>query len=316
MRYEEIAVSDLREHPENNKWFTDIKDTSETFWREFKDNIENMGIIEPLIVNEETMEVISGNQRLKACRELGIEKVDCVLIADEDTETEVRKMITSNVMRRDIDPIMLFDYIGILRKGYNGKSRKKDEVENRPEVSIRDIANETRQDRALVSAGVKFNALSPEDKEEIRRWYAEQEKPPTNKDLIERVKDAEQISKEMKEKITALDQSVKNRDEAIKEIKADLRATKETLKEEKKKDAQQRAIVRLEDKFDAIRKDAESIATDIAGFMRQMEKLEITELHGIDAAITDSKLQQVVREIERLYGYFNKNLLEGNNGNS
>ena len=117
MNYKEnMAVSKLMEHPENKKLFKDIKETNPTFWLEFLDSIRQDGIIEPLIVNKNTMQVRSGNQRLKAALELGLETVPVLLIDETTTDDEIRKMISSNVYRRTIDPFAMFEYIGRLRK--------------------------------------------------------------------------------------------------------------------------------------------------------------------------------------------------------
>jgi len=117
---ENMSVNKLIEHPQNKKLFKDIKETNPTFWAEFVDSIKQDGIIEPLIVNRETMQVRSGNQRLKAAIELGLETVPVLLIDETTTDDEIRKMISSNVFRRTIDPFAMFEYIGRLRKNHSG----------------------------------------------------------------------------------------------------------------------------------------------------------------------------------------------------
>ena len=119
MKLKQIDISELKEHPKNRDYFKDIADASEEMWEAFKDNINELDLIEPLLVNEITMEVISGNQRFKACKELGRATVPCLLIRPEDGK-ELRMMISSNVMRRELDPFTLFEYIAMMRRGSTG----------------------------------------------------------------------------------------------------------------------------------------------------------------------------------------------------
>jgi hypothetical protein len=70
---DKINVQLLREHPRNKEFFDDIDGER---WEEFKESIKTSGIIVPLIVTEDNI-VISGNQRLRAAKELGLSEVPC-----------------------------------------------------------------------------------------------------------------------------------------------------------------------------------------------------------------------------------------------
>ena len=72
-----INVSLLKEHPRNKEFFDDIQGQA---WQDFLESIRTSGIITPLIVTrneDETYTVISGSQRLRTAKELGIEEVPC-----------------------------------------------------------------------------------------------------------------------------------------------------------------------------------------------------------------------------------------------
>jgi len=77
----------LKVHPKNNEFFDDISGQE---YEQFKTSIQNEGILTPLIVAPD-MTVISGHQRLKACRELGFEMVP--IIIRQDIKTEDDKMV-------------------------------------------------------------------------------------------------------------------------------------------------------------------------------------------------------------------------------
>jgi ParB-like chromosome segregation protein Spo0J len=60
-------------HP--NKKKLEMYQTPENY-KNIKWSIENEGIIEPLLVNEKTKEIISGNLRYQVAKDLGIKEMD------------------------------------------------------------------------------------------------------------------------------------------------------------------------------------------------------------------------------------------------
>lgn len=83
-------------HPNRKK--LEIYQTPENF-EIIKLNIEREGIIEPLLVNEDTHEIISGNLRFQAAKELGITIVP-VLFQNIDQEEMDIKSISTNQQRK------------------------------------------------------------------------------------------------------------------------------------------------------------------------------------------------------------------------
>jgi len=192
---EQMPITKIIEHPENKRLFKDIKDTNPTFWIEFLDSIERFGIIEPLIVNSQTMQIRSGNQRYLAAIELGLEKVPVLLQnpeleTDEDLDEEARsiaesnaeiqKMIASNVYRRSIDPFSMMEYIGRLRTKNKG----------RPSFTQKQVEKKVHKEVKFVSATDIFNAMPPDEQEAIKEWFnekAEGEKAKSEGALISEI---------------------------------------------------------------------------------------------------------------------------------
>jgi len=69
-------------------------------------SIEQHGVIEPIIARrkEDRYEIISGERRWRACQELGLEEIPCVLKAVSDSEA-FQLALTENVQRNDLTPI-------------------------------------------------------------------------------------------------------------------------------------------------------------------------------------------------------------------
>lgn len=193
MKFQIVKTSRIIEHPRNREFFNDIADTNPAFWREFVDSIREFGILEPLIVNGGTMQVRSGNQRLKAAIELGLDEVPVLWVDPEDSDEEIRKMIASNVFRRTIDPFAMFEYIGRLRKG--GRSIESTRVE-------------VRKRTPFVSAADIFNDLPKEQQAALREWFtdlAEGEKSKTEGELIAMIKALEVDKDDLEERLAEMD---------------------------------------------------------------------------------------------------------------
>jgi DNA modification methylase len=73
MQIEKRKVSELKYYPGNPRKIS--KKTLE----KLKESIREFGFVEPLVINKEN-EVIGGNQRLKALKELGIKEVEVVVV--------------------------------------------------------------------------------------------------------------------------------------------------------------------------------------------------------------------------------------------
>jgi len=216
----DVSVTKLMEHPMNKELFNDIQDTDPVFWNEFKKSIEEFGIIEPLIVNEASLAIRSGNQRFKAAVQLGLEKVPVLYVEDEESDEEIRKMIASNVYRRTIDPFAMFRLIGRMRSFNN---------------TYREIQNETHKPNDFISAAAIFEALPEEHQAALKEWFrsqGEDEKEKTQGELIAMISNLETdntaLEQELRgvndetatieERIAELEKMLAERDEKIDEI--------------------------------------------------------------------------------------------------
>ena len=63
---QQININELKEHPRNNEFFDDI--TGEK-WKEFLESIKKRGVVEPIVITPDKV-IVSGHQRVRACKEL------------------------------------------------------------------------------------------------------------------------------------------------------------------------------------------------------------------------------------------------------
>lgn len=91
-----ININELKPHPRNNEFFDDI--TGEK-WTEFLKSIETSGVIEPIVVTRD-MVIVSGHQRVRACKELGIDTVLCDMKFYKDEDAILKDLLETNIRQR------------------------------------------------------------------------------------------------------------------------------------------------------------------------------------------------------------------------
>lgn len=91
-----MKVSELQPHSKNDYYFDDIQGQK---WNEFLESVRTSGIIEPIICNQNKV-VISGHQRLRACKELGIDEVLVDTRIYDDEQKELKDLIETNIRQR------------------------------------------------------------------------------------------------------------------------------------------------------------------------------------------------------------------------
>ena len=93
---QEININELKSHPRNNEFFDDM--TGEK-WNEFLELIKAHGVIEPIVVTQNRT-IVSGHQRVRACKELGIPKINCEVRIYSSEDEVLRDLIETNIRRR------------------------------------------------------------------------------------------------------------------------------------------------------------------------------------------------------------------------
>lgn len=155
-------LSVLRPHPRNDEFFSDVE--GEEFSR-LKQSIQELGILTPLRVAKD-MTIISGHQRYRAAKELGLEDVP-VIIDDtlKDDDDKLIQLIASNFGRMKNDPVKQGKWIKEyeqLRGVRQGSAYKKAGQNNSVQVTQDDIAKELGVHPTTLQNLKKLNTLLPE----------------------------------------------------------------------------------------------------------------------------------------------------------
>ena len=138
---QKLKVSDLHPHKDNDFFFDDITGVA---WQEFIDSIKTSGVIEPIVITQNKV-IVSGHQRVRACKLLNIEEIDAE-IKIFDTEDEILKcLIETNIRQRGVmpNPTKYGRCIKELERIYGVKEGRPEKLPNNSVVKTQaDIASE------------------------------------------------------------------------------------------------------------------------------------------------------------------------------
>lgn len=93
---QQIKITELKPHPRNNEFFDDM--TGEK-WSEFLESVKTSGVIEPIVITQD-MTIVSGHQRVRACKELGIDSVWCEMKSYKDEDSIIKDLLETNIRQR------------------------------------------------------------------------------------------------------------------------------------------------------------------------------------------------------------------------
>jgi ParB/RepB/Spo0J family partition protein len=136
-----LNISIIKMHPRNQEYFDDIEGEA---YERFKNSIKNDGILTPLLVAPD-MTLISGHQRLKAAKELGIDTVPVIVEEDLKSESEIfRKLLAANFGRFKNNPIKQAKFIEEYEKqcGVRQGSAGNADPNNSGGITQKDVAKQ------------------------------------------------------------------------------------------------------------------------------------------------------------------------------
>ena len=94
-----MDVDKLNPHPKNSYFFDDIEGEP---WVAFLESIETSGVIEPIIVSAPDLTIVSGHQRVRACKKLGIKQVAVEERSFESEDELLKQLIETNIRQRGV----------------------------------------------------------------------------------------------------------------------------------------------------------------------------------------------------------------------
>lgn len=68
-------------------------------WNEFLESVKSRGIIEPIVITPDKV-IVSGHQRVRACKELGIEEITCDVHLYNNEDEILQDLLETNIRQR------------------------------------------------------------------------------------------------------------------------------------------------------------------------------------------------------------------------
>lgn len=68
-------------------------------WKEFLESVKSRGVIEPIVITPDKM-IVSGHQRVRACKELGINEVACDVHIYNNEDEILQDLLETNIRQR------------------------------------------------------------------------------------------------------------------------------------------------------------------------------------------------------------------------
>ena len=231
-----LKVSDLSPHPKNNYYFDDVSGDK---WNEFLESIRKNGVREQIIVTDD-MVIVSGHQRVRACKELGIQVIDAKIEHYNSDDDVIRDLIEINTKQRGVISDseikigrrikFLEEYYGIKngnnqhteRVGHNVQGKTQDDLAEELEMSKRQMSRyksltdlipelqdavESGQITATTAMGF-VKKLSPEEQKKLAEAIGGKEKVSS--------KEVEKYIIELKAKDAEIEKLSRDRDSAEK----------------------------------------------------------------------------------------------------
>lgn len=154
---QQININELKPHPKNNEFFDDMTGDA---WNAFKESISTSGIVEPIVVTQ-NMVIVSGHQRVRAAKELGLSTIMVDIRKYENDDKVLKDLIETNIRQRGIgnpNPVKLGKCIKELERIYgiqNGGNRGNQYIMPDPKVS--EVPN---QEQLAEMIGVSVDTLN------------------------------------------------------------------------------------------------------------------------------------------------------------
>jgi len=211
-----MDVDKLQPHPKNSYFFDDIEGEP---WVAFLESIETSGVIEPIIVSAPDLTIVSGHQRVRACKKLGIKQVAVEERSYESEDEILKQLIETNIRQRGVgntNAVKFGRCIAELERIYgirNGGDRKSD-GHNVQLKTQDDLAEELEISKKQMNRFKSLTDLIPELQDAVQSGrvtattamgFVKKLSPEEQKKLAESISGQDKVSgKEVEEEIRRL----------------------------------------------------------------------------------------------------------------
>lgn len=298
----------IKEHELNKEFFDDIEGVQ---WQQFLESIRTSGILTPLIVTDEYT-VVSGAQRLRAAKELGLKEVPCIVKKYEDKdgltkeEWVIKELLEVNYRQRGIanlNPVKAAKGILELERIYQKyKGEEKQpvyEVLQIPKTSyfrlkrlnklIPPIQQLVQDGKLTQAAAYEISYLEPEIQEllyrtlkeditEINKQEIEIIKEKAERDVQELAQELNYLERENRKKdieIQQKEEQIRHFESLIKQYKTALEITNDEIRKLQSQDVREVEVIpdTVKQELENLKKQREEAQMELENITKELKKI-------------------------------------------
>ena len=161
---QQININELKPHPRNNEFFDDITGSN---WDQFLDSMQERikngktGNVEPIVITQDKV-IVSGHQRVRGLKELGIKQVSAEIKIYESDDEVLADLIETNIRQRGIgnpNPMKLGRCIKELERIYGIKQGGSGYYGNQYEESSNNYKTPKTEEEIAKEIGISIASL-------------------------------------------------------------------------------------------------------------------------------------------------------------
>ena len=261
-----LKIADLTAHPKNEYYFDDIQGDG---WNDLLQSVRTSGVTNAITVTKDGV-IISGHQRVRACKLLGIEEIPAHVVEytpeEQEKQKDVKDLIESNLKQRvpgNSNPVKLGRCFAFLEEYYNighGGDRKS-KPQNAVLKTQDSLADEYGISTDALQRMKKLSSAIPEMQElintgkvtpttalAIMRQLSDEEQ----REFAQQVADEKKVSAKVAEGYIATLKAQSKR-EALQEVEAEMKALRQTNKVLKEQAEKTATVIKPEGYEDTLR---------------------------------------------------------------
>lgn len=306
-----IKVSELSSHPRNTEFFDDMSGEK---WKEFLESVKSRGVIEPIVITPDKV-IVSGHQRVRACKELGIDVVMCDVHTYNNEDEILQDLLETNIRQRgDIGGsakkvglrIKELERIYGIREGRPEKLPNNSAVKSQSDLAIqmgisvdtlqnyKQLANMIPELSELVDTGIvtKTTALS------IMRNLSEQEQEELIKEMDVSKKLTAKEVKSYIDKLQEKDAAIVQKDAVIADCKQKVDYLQQELEESKEQQVQIQKETVYPDDYESTKELLKGYEEDYKNLRKQFES-KVSENQDLRKQIETMNDSSTERQYEK-----------------
>ena len=295
---QQLNINELKPHPRNNEFFDDMTGDA---WEAFKESIKTSGIIEPIVVTKD-MIIVSGHQRVRAAKELGISTVMVDIRKYENDEQVLKDLIETNIRQRGVgnpNPIKLGRCIKELEKIYGVREGRPEKL---PKVSA--VTQEQLSDMIGISVDTlqnykKLTELIPELEDLVETGILA---PTTATALVKRMTPSEQ-----EDFVKSMDITQKITQKQVQQYINEIKQLKENPPIPSDYNSTKRELLDYKNDYNNLKSQFNEKVLELQELRKQIENMKVTEpTEQYNKKLKDSTIffcSKVADFIEKVGGY-------------